>query len=146
MNTIGKLLCAPVSEEIVALDSCFFPNPWTSEQWKSLDPSQSLLLEWRGGEKLLGFALFGLIPGDDLAHLYKILILPERQGSGEALAFWKEITKFLKELGPSRVYLEVEAGNARALKFYQKVGFQLLRKNKGYYSNGEDAWMMDYLL
>ena len=146
MNTTGKISQVFISEEIVDLDNSYFPNPWSDEQWRSLDPSQNVLLEWRNGEKLLGFALFGAIPGDDLAHLFKILILPEYQGSGEAMAFWKELTQFLKTKGLERVYLEVEASNLRAQKFYEKVGFRLLRKNKGYYSNGEDALMMDYLL
>ncbi len=146
MNIIGKIHHASVSGEVMKLDATFFPNPWNEEQWRSLDLSQNILLEWRSGEKLLGFALLGAIPGDDLAHLYKILILPELQGSGEAQAFWKEIIEFLKARGLQRIYLEVEASNGRAQKFYEKAGFRVLRKNKGYYSNGEDALMMDYLL
>lgn len=146
MNTTGRISQTQVSEEVVDLDRSHFPNPWSEEQWRTLDPSQNILLEWSSGEKLLGFALFGVIPGDDLAHLFKILILPEYQGSGEAMAFWREIVLFLKAQGLQRVYLEVEAGNGRAQKFYQKVGFKVLRRNKGYYSNGEDALMMDYSL
>src|SRR5690606_9952256 len=65
MNTIGKLHRASVSEEVLDLDSSFFPNPWNEEQWKALDPSQNILLEWRSEEKLLGFALFGVAPADE---------------------------------------------------------------------------------
>jgi ribosomal protein S18 acetylase RimI-like enzyme len=44
------------------------------------------------------------------------------------------------------VYLEVEATNFRAKSFYEKVGFNLLRRNKGYYSSGEDALIMSLTL
>lgn len=146
MNITGRIHLSSVNQEVVDLDQLFFPNSWNKEQWWSLDSAQTILLEWKKAQKLVGFALLGIVPGDDLAHLYKILILPDYQGLGEAEAFWKETVNFLRSRGLGRVYLEVEDSNTRARRFYEKVGFKVLRKNKAYYSNGEDAWMMDYLL
>lgn len=147
MNTTGNLLQVTTpTEEVIRLDHDFFPHPWSREQWQVIDAEQNILLEWKGNEGHLGFALFGYSPGDDVAHLYKILLHPSYQGSGQADAFWSAIVDLLREKGFGRIYLEVEAENARAISFYRKKQFQLLRRNKGYYSNGQDALIMELVL
>lgn len=150
MNTTGKLrevnLAEPGREQVILLDHQHFPNPWTEQQWQDLNPDQNLLLEWRPAEHCQGFALFGAVPGDNTVHLYKILLHPDYRGTGMAQDFWKAICLFLQSKGIISVYLEVEANNHRAVSFYEKVGFTLLRKNKGYYSNGQDALIMELTL
>lgn len=150
MNTTGKLratdLAGPNLAAVISLDHQHFPNPWTEQQWRELNPDQNLLLEWRSQDKCQGFALFGAVPSDNTVHLYKILLHPDYRGTGMAQDFWKAIYLFLKSKGIISVYLEVEADNNRAISFYEKVGFTLLRKNKGYYSNGQDALIMELTL
>lgn len=150
MNTTGKIratdLAGPNLGEVILLDHQHFPNPWAEQQWRELNPDQNLLLEWGSQDKCQGFALFGAVPNDNTVHLYKILLHPDYRGTGMAQDFWKAICLFLKSKGIISVYLEVEADNNRAISFYEKVGFTLLRKNKGYYSNGQDALIMELTL
>ena len=150
MNTTGKLreagLAGPELNEIILLDHLHFPNPWSEQQWRELNPDQNLILAWRSQDKCQGFALFGAVPGDNTVHLYKILLHPNYRGTGMAHDFWRASCLFLKSKGIISVYLEVEADNNRAISFYEKVGFTLLRKNKGYYSNGQDALIMELTL
>lgn len=94
----------------------------------------------------MGLALFGIVDGDDTAHLLKVLLLESSRGSGAAQEFWIGIAKDLRVKGLKSVYLEVEAANLRAKSFYEKVGFQLLRVTKQYYSNGEAALIMSLTL
>jgi ribosomal-protein-alanine N-acetyltransferase len=98
------------------------------------------------GEELKGFALLGTVPGDDVAHLYKIVIAQTDRGSGTSQEFWAQITKQLVLFGITRVYLEVQGDNSRAINFYLKLGFKTLRKAKGFYSNGSDALIMELTL
>lgn len=142
MNTTGKLVVGPPTDEVMALDQAEFPHPWTKQQWQELDQTSCKLFSWIENDKLLGFALFGTPPFDDVAHLFKILILKEKRGSGASSEFWSNIKKELRDQGFKSVYLEVESSNARAFHFYQKSGFSLLRTNKAYYSNGDDALIM----
>lgn len=147
MNTTGKLAIEPLSSpEVLQLDQAYFPHPWAPEQWLELNPDQNILFSWRTQNTLIGYSLFGISPGDDVAHLFKILIDPAFRKKGNAVLFWSAIVHALKIKKLSRVYLEVEASNQRAILFYEKAGFKLLRRNKGYYSNGEDALMMELTL
>lgn len=149
MNTtgkIGEISLKNIPEEIVALDHEFFPHPWSAQQWKDLNPAQHCLLTYSLEGTNIGLALFGVVPGDDVAHLYKILLNPVHRASGISHHFWSEIVHFLKGKGMCRVYLEVESGNFAAIGFYKKEGFKLLRTNQGYYSNGEDALIMESML
>jgi hypothetical protein len=146
MNITGKLACEIPMLDVMLMDQQHFPNPWTAVQWQENDMGQSKLFTWRAGQRLIGFALFGTAPFDDAAHLFKILIEPGSLGSKTSLPFWSAIISELKILGLKSIYLEVESSNLRAIRFYEKCGFLLLRKNKAYYSNGEDALIMSLTL
>lgn len=149
MNTTGKILelsLKNIPEQVIALDQSFFPHPWSAQQWKDLNPEQHCLFTSALENLTIGFALFSIVPGDDMAHLYKILLNPLYRRSGHSHQFWSEIVPLLKSKGVHRVYLEVESGNAAAIGFYKKEGFKLLRTNQGYYSNGQDALIMESML
>lgn len=147
MNTTGSMSEGPDDlPGIIELDQKYFPHPWTPEQWQGLNHDQHQVLAWKNQEKILGFALFATVPGDDVAHLYKILVHPEARGSKVILEFWSAILGKLRGLGFRQVYLEVEASNERAVGFYKKVGFVSLRRVKGYYSNGSDGLMLQLML
>lgn len=146
MNTSGKLSIEHPSQDVIQMDLDFFPNPWTPQQWSEINPETSKLFTFRLDGDLLGWALFGTAPYDDAAHLYKILIHPSHLGDGTAQSFWSEILVELRKLDLLSVYLEVESTNHRAIRFYSKCGFSQLRRNKGYYSNGDDALIMSLTL
>jgi ribosomal-protein-alanine N-acetyltransferase len=146
MNTTGNFILTSPTEELIQLDQNFFPNPWTLDQWRELDPETNSLYGWKHGETLIGFALFGTIKGDETAHLYKILVHPQYRGTFDTSLFWSTILIGLKSQGFSSVYLEVKSSNSGAIRFYNKVGFTQLRRNKAYYSNGEDALIMQLTL
>ena len=146
MNITGKIAIENPTQEVIEMDQELFPNPWDTSQWKKLDPNLNHLFTWRMGEELKGFALLGTVSGDDVAHLYKIVIAQSDRGSGISKEFWAQISNQLVPLGFRRVYLEVEGDNSRAINFYLKLGFKTLRKVKGFYSNGSDALIMELTL
>ena len=147
MNTTGKFeVHSVIPDEVIKLDQDYFPQPWIPPEWLSLNPAQNHLFTWKKENMLIGQALFQYLAGDNTAHLLKILVLPDLRGKGETQLFWGEITKYLRSLGLQSVYLEVEARNARAIAFYEKSDFKILRKNKAYYSNGDDALIMSMTL
>jgi ribosomal-protein-alanine N-acetyltransferase len=125
-------------------DQRYFPRPWPPEQWQL--GQEHHLLGWFEDRELRGFCLLAHLPDDETSHLLKILVHPEHRGTGVAGSFWKAITLYLRELKLSKVYLEVEASNQGALRFYAKQGFRTLRSVKQYYSDGEGAHMMELTL
>lgn len=146
MNTTGKLGQYSGPEVVLELDQRFFPQPWSLDQWQGINPDHHQIYTWEAKGKVLAFALFAIMPGDDTAHLYKILVHPDQRGSVVTREFWSSILSKLNELGISKIYLEVEATNDRAIAFYKKVGFISLRQVRAYYSNGSDGLMMQLTL
>ena len=146
MNTTGKFTGLNPAHldfpEVLELDQTQFPRPWSAKDWQELNWCHHLLFGWQLENQLVGFALFSFIPGDDSAHLLKICVQTYLRGLGTAQAFWESCQSHLKTAGTKSIYLEVEALNPRAIGFYNKLGFETLRKVKGYYSDGSDAVTM----
>ncbi len=131
-----------VPSEIVELDAQYFNSPWSKTQWADTDLNYHKLFTWRNGDLIKGFALLQIIPGDLQAHLLKICLIKEVQGTGESIKFWHELAKILGQSEINSIFLEVEKSNKRALGFYLKLGFKNLRLVKNFYSNGESAQTM----
>jgi|SRR5690606_23610017 len=136
MSTTGNLAT------VIEMDQKHFPRPWKERDWLELDWAHHFLKLHSKENKIIGFALFAYVAGDDVAHLLKICVLPEYRGKGEAISFWQELLPELRSRGASSVFLEVEGSNLRAQSFYKKMGFAELRTIKGYYSDGENALVM----
>ena len=150
MNSFGKLLRVDSQEVIMKkvqeIDLKHFPNPWSQSEWMTLNWAHHHLYTYTLGDEILGFALFSIVTGDDVAHLLKICVCPPYRGTEVSNSFWISLLNELKQLGVSSVYLEVESTNLRAIKFYKKKNFEQLRVIKGFYSNGGDALTMNLTL
>ena len=77
--------------------------------------------------------------------ILRIGIKKEYQGRGFGKKLLKELLEILKEKGIKAVFLEVRENNAPAIRLYEKNGFRVLGKRRGYYS-GEDALIMEKIL
>ncbi len=150
MNTTGKLgrlnSANPSFNDIILLDQTQFPRPWSTKDWEHLNWDHHVLLNWEQSGKTLGFALFGFVYGDDVAHLLKICVHSSERGSGLAQLLWQKCIQELTANGAKSIYLEVEVPNQRAIGFYKKLGFVSLRTIKRYYSDGTDALTMQMII
>jgi [ribosomal protein S18]-alanine N-acetyltransferase len=142
MNTIGEITRESPDDDVIEMDQKYFPNPWDSSQWLSFAQDLNQLFTWRSNGELIGFALFGTVPGDDVAHLYKIVVAPHYRGPSTGDRFWPVLSARLITMGMKSVYLEVSVDNSRAIRFYEKLGFKTLRRVHGFYSDGGDAQIM----
>jgi ribosomal-protein-alanine N-acetyltransferase len=64
-----------------------------------------------------------------------------RRGIGKRL-IEKLLENFKKE-GMKIVFLHVREENREAINFYQALGFRIIELVENYYSNGEDAYLME---
>ena len=78
-----------------------------------------------------------------VGHLVSIAVLPEyrRKGVGSALLA-KTIEVMDRVYNVDAIYLEVRVSNAPAIRLYEKFGFKKVRVWRGYYRDGEDAYIM----
>lgn len=150
MSITGKLTIVPREGDLwnqcLKMDKDDFARSWSTSDWLSLVPGHFALFAWIHETKVLGFSLFSTPPFSETAHLLKICLVPEMRGKGEADAFWEQLLTQLRSHKFETVYLEVESSNLRAIGFYQKHDFQVLRQIKSFYSDGTDAITMQLTL
>lgn len=68
---------------------------------------------------------------------------PKHRRQGIARSLLVAVTKLADEEHKSRVTLEVRRSNLGAQLFYAALGFRQVAERKGYYSDGEDALLLD---
>jgi ribosomal protein S18 acetylase RimI-like enzyme len=131
-------------KKVCDLDQFFIAQFWTLEQWHQeiVSPHSKALILSTNAHELKGFAYFHLYQEAQTAHLLKIVVDPQKRGTGLTQDLWNEAELGLKKLHIQVIDLEVEEQNLRAVHFYKKVGFSVTRVLKGFYSNGAQALKM----
>ena len=101
-----------------------------------------------GGETVLGY--FVAMKGVDEAHLLNITVAPAHQRQGWAMVLLQALDLWARGQGAGWLWLEVRAGNRRAIEVYEAHGFQHVGLRKAYYPAGrterEDALVMSLKL
>jgi ribosomal-protein-alanine N-acetyltransferase len=89
-----------------------------------------------------GFSNFDLFGIPKKGHVVSVAVLPAHQHKGIGSALIKEATKNMRLYRARECYLEVRVSNVPAVNMYKKLGFQVIRTKRGYYADGEDAYVM----
>ena len=91
----------------------------------------------RGLSKLHGFR-----PAR-LCHVVSIAVRERYRRRGIATGLMVEVMRNARgEYGAGECFLEVRVSNDPAIMLYEKLGFAKVKRNTGYYMDGEDAWVM----
>jgi ribosomal-protein-alanine N-acetyltransferase len=131
-------------EAVVALERQAYAHPWQrrhfSDSLSSGYQAQMLL----AGDALLGY--FVAMKGFEEVHLLNITVAPLYQRQGWAQVMLDALALWARGQGVQWLWLEVRAGNTRAIHVYQAHGFRLVGRRQQYYpaSHGlrEDALVM----
>ncbi|MCD6323911.1 MAG: ribosomal protein S18-alanine N-acetyltransferase [Desulfurococcales archaeon] len=92
-------------------------------------------------ERSIGY-LSRLLP-KKVGHIVSIAVHPDYRRRGLGTKLMSEAERRLKEVyGVKEIYLEVRVSNEPAIKLYEKLGYEKVRRVKYYYLDGEDAWIM----
>ena len=116
-----------------------FPDPWSFRLLSDLlvSPYDSVFV-LENGETLTGFVNVRVL-GDE-AELMRIAVVPEERGKRYGLTLLRAGLVEMCARGAEAATLEVRAGNAAAIRLYEKHGFLLAGRRKKYYENPvEDA-------
>jgi len=93
-----------------------------------------------------GLPDFGLLGIAKKGHVISVAVLPERQRRGIGTALMKEALSGMRFYKAKECYLEVRVSNTSAVGLYKELGFESLRIVRGYYADGEDAYVMSLKL
>jgi [ribosomal protein S18]-alanine N-acetyltransferase len=75
-------------------------------------------------------------------HVVSIAVMPQHRRKGVAQAVIKRAIEGMEYYKAKQCFLEVRVTNDIAISLYKKLGFEITRTIKGYYSDGEDAYVM----
>jgi ribosomal-protein-alanine N-acetyltransferase len=75
-------------------------------------------------------------------HVVSIAVLPQGRRQGVAQALMKKAMQGMQHYKAKLCYLEVRVTNTPGVNLYKKLNFEITRTLKGYYSDGEDAYVM----
>ena len=90
---------------------------WFLDRLRALEAAGSVTIcAFDGSDRLLGFVSFD----PAAAYLDQLAVAPEAKGSGTASLLLNEV----RRLAPSGLTLDVNQDNARALRFYEREGFE----------------------
>jgi ribosomal-protein-alanine N-acetyltransferase len=88
---------------------------------------------------LSNFGLGGLIRK---GHVVSLAVMPTARRKGVASALLKAAMDGMCGYKARQIYLEVRVTNEAGVKLYKKLGLETTRTIPGYYSDGEDAYVM----
>ncbi|MFH0849781.1 MAG: N-acetyltransferase [Candidatus Bathyarchaeota archaeon] len=90
-----------------------------------------------------GWSKLGMLTPARLCHVVSVAVMEgyRRRGLGRALVV-EAMRRGRDVYGVSEGYLEVRVSNEAAIGLYDVLGFRKVKRNYGYYMDGEDAWVM----
>lgn len=133
LEILGKKQLEYMLEKIYSLSSL-------EHQFLVLKHQFILVVE---NETNIGFASFSAHQNSSVFHLNKIYVLPEKQGKNIGKKILNYIIAEIKKLGGTALQLNVNRNN-KALYFYQKFGFNIIREED--IDIGSGYFMNDYVM
>jgi ribosomal-protein-alanine N-acetyltransferase len=139
--------CSPDDLEALCFveQQCFSP-PWPRELIeKDLSGEGNYLyLSARAGGAIIGFA--AMRKRGRRAELANLAVLPAFRRRGVASQLLAGVGEIGLELGCRAITLQVRVSNEGAAALYGMFGFSVIGRDRGYYADGEDAFVMEGLL
>ena len=144
INISFKELNTEFDQEISLIESRIHRNPWSQEQIKeSFQNKNNLVIGVFNQDELIGYCFILIAQTEAEILNIAIDINFQRKGLGEILL--KECFERLKSQQAKNLFLEVRESNHAAKNLYSKMGFKTIGIRKNYYSNNEDASMMQLI-
>jgi ribosomal-protein-alanine N-acetyltransferase len=90
----------------------------------------------------IGLSSLGLSGIMKKGHVVSIAVMPEHRRRGVAEALMTMAMEGMRQYNAKQCYLEVRVTNEAGVGLYRKLGFEISRTVRGYYADGEDAFVM----
>jgi ribosomal-protein-alanine N-acetyltransferase len=90
----------------------------------------------------VGLASYGLGGLIRKGHVVSIAVLPQGRRKGVAQALMTAAMDGMQRYNAKQIFLEVRVTNGAGVALYKKLGLEITRTIHGYYSDGEDAYVM----
>ena len=126
---------------LAALHRVSFRHGWSENEFERLLSDRAAIAHVaraNGGRgAVVGFVLSHRIEHE--AEIFLVALAPGERGHGTATKLLSKHLGRLAAAGISRVFLEVDEGNAAARKLYARAGFAEVGRRSGYYRKPEGS-------
>ena len=140
---------APLSKEmlpeLLSLEQACFSRPWTKAMFEGELENIAAIYRviLRKGQPV---AYMGMWVVADEGQITNVAVHPDHRRKGLAVQLIDFFINFSREKQLAFLTLEVRAQNQAAIYLYEKMGFQVVGRRKGYYEGKEDALLMTLFL
>jgi [ribosomal protein S18]-alanine N-acetyltransferase len=123
---------------IARLHAASFHRGWSDGEIEGMLRDRAVLAHRAvSGRSLCGFILSRVVVGE--AEILSVAVASARRGKGLARRLLDLHLRRLAGLGVRTVFLEVDEGNAPALRLYRRAGFSEVGRRAGYYQDNRGA-------
>lgn len=145
----SRILFRPMTladlDQVEAIDQVSFPTPWPKQAFRYEVAQNPNALCWVAEtteeQQIIATIVVWLIL--DEAHIATLAVLPGFRRQGIAQQLLARVLLEGARSGATHAMLEVRISNQAAQNLYQKFGFEVVGRRKGYYQDTqEDAVLM----
>ncbi len=116
---------------VATIEQAAYDFPWSSGIFRDclLAGYSSVVLEYAG--KVIGYGIVSVAAGE--AHLLNLALSESVRRMGNGRRLLEYLMEVARRAGAEGMYLEVRPSNLRALALYERNGFEVLGRRRGYY-------------
>ena len=129
-------------DDVVHIEREAFTDPWDEENFVAdIENEHVIVLSARSGADCVGY--LSCIALDDYGYVANVAVDSEYRSKGVGRALMDELRIRLKKRDIHDIVLDVRVSNSRAILFYEKYGFSVITRRKGFYTTPpEDSFTM----
>ena len=131
-------------DDVLAIERASFQTPWSrgAFRYELTQNRVARCLVARRGRRLVGYLCLWEI-GHEI-HVTNLAAHPDVRRRGVARALLGAVLEDARDRAVTLAFLEVRPTNTEALGLYERFGFRVIGRRKGYYfDTGEDALVME---
>jgi ribosomal-protein-alanine N-acetyltransferase len=129
----------------LAIENLAYDFPWSQEKiTNSTDNTNALANVVLVDDQVVGYLL--ALTCVDFVDILNICIHPKHQHQGLGRQLFNHFKHAINNTATKSIFLEVKRSNDVAIAFYQSLGFESIDTRKKYYSNGEGAKILRFIL
>ena len=117
-------------------------SPWSAESYlaEMKNPDAVMLRLIAEGNATIGFIVGRFVKGGEIeaatdAEIYNIAVIEAEQRKGRGQLLFDAFISICREKQTANIWLEVRESNKRAIKFYEKNGFEPIQTRNHFYDN-----------
>ncbi len=132
-------------QAVLEIERQCMPAPWTEEHFRSeFDKPYSRFLVITDDETdsiVAGFIVYWLM--FDECQILDVAVALQYRGMGYGKKLVRQAVSEALKKGLKKAVLDVRVSNDPAIQLYQGIGFTITQKRKKFYTDGEDAYLME---